>query len=250
MPYEMQISRYIKHPSKYLFILVIGIVLFLIGYCVSWFQFEGEISAKSVELERLQERNEKLNSEVKMLRERIIELESDKALLKEEVESLNEELNDLISKLESKNRELSELDYAFKTHYDELVRVKDELKKTTVAIEKLRQDRELLSILRTTPPLNRTEAKIYWNDTRTALYRINPNLVPTVDAIMYYLDHYFDWYESLPRNATREQVCEWMFAYPIEAREYERNISKLREEIYMVIVTDLGYVLMVLEGVR
>lgn len=239
-----------KLPLKYLFVLSISVALFFTGYCLSWYQLGEEISVKSAELKMLRESNMKLNSEIKMLKEKIIALESDKALLEKEVEGLNEELINLISKLESKERELSEINYTHKMHYDELVRIKGKLEKLTIAVEKLRQDRELLSILRATPPLNRTEAKMFWNDTRITLYKINPNLIPTVDAIMHYLDHYFDWYESFPRNATREQVCEWIFALSPEAREYERNISKLREEIYITIIADLGYVLGILEEVK
>lgn len=247
----MKVLRLIEHPLlRYSLILIVGIALFFLGYYAGWYQSREELSAKAAELEMLRDKNERMVLEVKELREKIIELESRNASLSAEVRILNEELEALISKLENKSKELLEMNYTCGVYYDELTRIRDNLGKLSAAIEKLRQDRELLSILRMSPPLNRTEAKIFWNDTRTSLYRINPNLIPTVDTIIYYLDHYFNWYESLPRNATREQVCEWLLAYPTEAREYERHISKLREEVYAIMVADLGTVLGILEEVK
>jgi len=237
-----------KIPSYalYLLILIMAVGLFLSGYYVEQYQLEKQLSINMAQLEEEKSRCMLLSSKIESLEDRILELESMRSNLTIEAEKLNQELSNLIVQLENKDKEIMKINSTCKECYDKLVKAEENLRKLKVVIDKLRQDRELLLLLKTTPPLNRTEAKVYWNDVRSGLYKINPNLLPTVDTIIYYLDYYFDWYESFPKNATQEQVCNWIFSYTVEASEYESAISKLRDEIYLIVITDLGEALRVM----
>ncbi|MCL7383305.1 MAG: hypothetical protein LZ167_07775 [Thaumarchaeota archaeon] len=243
--HEMKIPSYIL----YLLILVVAVGFFLSGYYLSQYQLGSQLSINMAELEEARSRNLGLTSRVRVLEDRVLQLESEKISLAVEAEKLNQELSKLIEELEDKSKEIAGMNSSCTGCYRELSEIKNNLKKLTLAIDKLRQDRELLVILKSEPPRNRTEAKIYWNDTRAGLYRINPNLIPTVDTIIYYLDYYFDWVESFPRDANQERVCNWIFSYTTEAREYESAISKLRDEIYLTVLTDLGEVLRIMEEI-
>jgi len=240
-----------KIPSYvlYLLILIIAVGAFLSGYYLSRYQLESQLSINIAELEEARSRNIELTSRIGVLEDRVLQLESQKISLAVEAEKLNQELSKLIEELEDKGKEIVKVNSSCTGCYRELSDIKNNLRKLTLAIDKLRQGKELLVILKSEPPQNRTEAKIYWNDTRAGLYRINPNLVPTVDTIIYYLDYYFDWVESFPRDASPEQVCNWIFSYTTEAREYESAISKLRDEIYLTVLTDVGEVLRIMEEI-
>ncbi|MCL7390172.1 MAG: hypothetical protein LZ173_09650 [Thaumarchaeota archaeon] len=238
----MKIPSYALYPL----ILIVAVGLFLSGYYVGQYQLEKQLSINKAQLEEEKSRCMLLSSKIESLENRVLELESIRSNLTIEAEKLNQELSNLIVQLENKDKEIVKINSTCKECRDKLAKMEDNLRKLKVVIDKLRQDRELLLLLKTTPPLNRSEAKIYWNDVRSGLYKINPNLIPTVDTIIYYLDYYFDWYESLPKNATQEQVCKWLFSYTVEASEYESAISKLRDEIYLIVITDLGEALRVM----
>lgn len=240
-----------KIPSYILclLILIIAIGFFFSGYYLSQYQLESRLSINIAELEEARSRNIELASRIRVLEDRVLQLESEKSSLSIEAEKLNQELNNLIRELEDKGKEIVKINSSCNICFRELDEIKNNLERLTFAINKLRQAKELLVILKSEPPLNRTEAKIYWNDTRVGLYRLNPNLVSTVDTIIYYVDYYFDWYESLPEDPSLDQICNWIFSYTVEAREYESAISKLRDEIYIVVLTDIGEVLRILEEI-
>jgi len=241
----MRIPSYIL----YLLILIAAAVFFFSGYYLSQYQLSSQLSLNIAELEETRSRNIELTSRIRVLEDRVLQLESEKICLAVETEKLNQELSKLIAELEGKGKEIAKINSSCTGWYRELSEARNNLRKLTLAIDKLRQDKELLVILKSEPPQNRTEAKIYWNDTRVGLYKIKPNLIPTVDTIIYYLDYYFDWVESFPRDASPEQVCNWIFSYTTEAREYESAISKLRDEIYLTVLTDLGEVLRIMEEI-
>ena len=240
--YKMKIPQYVFYSLT----LIIAVGFFLFGYYEGQHQLEKQLIINMAHLEEEKSKCMLLSSRIESLEDRILELESIKSNLTINAEKLNQELSDLIVQLENKNKEIMKINLTYKECYDKLAKTKDNLSKLKVVIDKLRQDRELLLILKTTPPLNRTEAKVYWNDVRSGLYKINPNLIPTVDTIIYYLDYYFDWRESFPKDATQEEVCNWLFSYTVEASEYESAISKLRDEIYLVVITDLGEALRIM----
>jgi len=232
-----------------LLILIVAVGFFFSGYYLSHYQLGSQLSISMAELEEARSKNIELTSRIRVLEDRVLQLESEKIGLVIEAERLNQELSKLIAELENKDKEIARISSSCAGCYGELTDIKDNLRKLTLATNKLRQVKELLVILKSEPPLNRTEAEIYWNDTRAGLYRINPNLVPTVDTIIYYLDYYFDWFESSPKDASPEQVCNWIFSYTAEAREYESAISRLRDEIYIIVLTELGEVLRIMEEI-
>lgn len=231
----------------YIVIIIIAVASFLSGYYISEYYSREQLSIKVSELEELKKKNSELRSTIESLKDRILELESMKISLNTQLEQLDKELSHLISKLQDKDREITRLNYSCVTCSKDLSELRNRLISNRDVIERLKNDRELLLILKTEPPLNRTQAKIYWNDTRSGLYKLNPNLVFTIDTIINYLDYYFDWYESLPRDSTPEQFCNWIFSYTPEADAYASAISKLRNEIYVIIISDLGEALRILE---
>ena len=241
----MKIPSYIL----YLLILIVSVGFFLSGYYLSQYQLGSQLFINIAELEETRSRNIELTSRIRVLEDRILQLESEKTSLSIEAEKLNQELAGLIRELEDKSKEIVKINSSCNRCFRELNEIKNNLDRLAFASNKLRQAKELLIILKSEPPLNRTEAKIYWNDTRVGLYRLNPNLISTVDTIIYYIDYYFDWYESLPEDPSPDQICNWIFSYTVEAREYESAISKLRDEIYVIVLTDLGEVLRIMEEI-
>ncbi len=242
----MKIKIKIPNYLLYLLILIAVVGFFILGYYEGQYQLEKQLSINMAQLEEEKSKCTLLASKIESLEDKILELESTRSSLTIEAEKLNQELSNLIAQLENKDKEIMKINLTCKECYSKTAKIEDNLRKLKAVTDKLRQDRELLLILKTSPPLNRTEAKIYWNDVRSGLYKINQNLVPTVDTIIYYLDYYFDWYESFPKDGTQEQICNWLFSYTIEANEYESAISKLRDEIYLIVITDLGEALRIM----
>ncbi|MCX8193272.1 MAG: hypothetical protein N3G77_05635 [Nitrososphaeria archaeon] len=231
----------------YAIILISILASFLSGYYIGDYQFREQLYIKDSEIKELKMKNIELRSIVERSEERVLDLESERMRLIAQLENLERELSGLISKLQVKDKEIMRLNYSCRECGEDVLELNARLAEIRTVIDRLREDKELLVILKTSPPLNRTEAKTYWNDTRAGLYKINPNLALNVDAILRYLDYYFDWYEAYPEDATPERICAWIFSYPPEAENYESAISKLRDEIYIVLVSDLVEALRVLE---
>lgn len=231
----------------YTVILILVVVSFLSGYYLSDYYAREQISLKTSRIEELEKENSELRSIIEHLEDRVLKLESEKIKLDTQLDHLDKELSRLITKLQDKDREIMRLNYSCVECGRERLELKNRLMEVRTVIDRLKNDRELLVILKTEPPANRTEARIFWNDTRAGLYKINPNLAITVDAIMLYLDSYFDWVESIPSDPTPEQLCNWILSFPPEAEAYGSNISKLREEIYIVVISDIGEALRILE---
>jgi len=245
----------LRYPKEviYAVLVVAAIICFILGYSLGQAYMAQEIKAYQAEINLLKRRNLSLEDRVKGLEKELMGLKSENLKLSGTGEALKSRIDELTSRLEKVVRELEEAKRAAEEERAHSAELEDKLFKLSRAVEKLKDDKELLVTLRASVPETRDDAERFWNDTRELVERIDPNMVPMVDKILYYLDSYFDWVEAAPsENATREAICDWLLNYSrnFEAQQYGRAIEEFRSAAYNLIISHLNEVLIALEEVR
>ena len=244
--------RYLREIA-YVVLVVAAIICFILGYYLGQAYVAQEIEAYRMKIDHLRKENLGLEDRVSELEEELMRLKSENLKLSEGREALRSRVDELTSKLEKVTEELEEAKRVAEEERAHSAEVEDKLSKLSKAVEMLKDDKELLVTLRAEVPETREDAERFWNDTRELIERIDPNMAPMIDKILYYLDSYFDWVEAAPpENATREEVCEWLLNYTtnFEAQQYGRAIEDFRSAAYNLIISHLNEVLIALEEVR
>jgi len=244
--------RYLREIA-YVVLVVAAILCFILGYHLGQAYMAQEIEAYRMKIDRLRKENLGLEDRVSELEEELMRLKSENLKLSEAGEALRSRVDELTSKLEKVTEELEEAKRVAEEEKAHGAEVEDKLSKLSKAVEMLKDDKELLVTLRAEVPETREDAERFWNDTKELIERIDPNMVPMIDKILYYLDSYFDWVEAAPpENATREDFCEWLLNYMtnFEAQQYGRAIEDFRSAAYNLIISHLNEVLIALEEVR
>jgi len=244
--------RYLREIT-YVVLVVAAITCFILGYHLGQAYMAQEVEAHRVKIDHLKKEILGLEDRVKELEDELMELRSKNVELLKVREALKSRIDELTSKLEKVTEELEEAKRVAEEEKAHGAELEDKLSKLSRAVEMLKDDKELLVALRAEVPETREGAERFWNDTRVLIERIDPNMVPMIDEILYYLDSYFDWVEAAPpENATREEVCEWLLNYTtnFEAQQYGRAIEDFRSAAYNLIISHLNEVLIALEEVR
>jgi len=244
--------RYLRE-IVYAILVVAAIACFALGYHLGQEYMAQEIEVYRAKIDLLEMENLELEDRVKELEEELIELKSRNLELSKESEFLESRIDELTLELENAMKELEEAKKIAEEEKARSMELDEKISKLSKAVEKLKDDKELLLTLRARVPEAREDAERFWNDTRELIERIDPNMIPMIDEILYYLDSYFDWVEAAPpENATEEEVCEWIFNYTMnfEAQQYGRAIEDFRSAAYNLIISHLTEVLIALEEIR
>ena len=104
-------------------------------------------------------------------------------------------------------------------------------------------DKELLMIIASELPESREEAETLWNNARNLIEKIEPNLLPSIERVLSYMDAYYDWYESLPQEPTCADVCTWLSAYSLEADQYLEAVNEFRRDAAGLVVSHINRVM-------
>ena len=240
---------------------VIAITFFVGGFISAYLMQQQVI--KSLE-EQIRDRdgeianlNEQLVEERNKVSSLSSELESLKALLSK-VEQAEKEARQV---LEEKEAELAQLKTQLGESDSRVKELEAKIARISNALEKLSNDRVLLSWLRNDVPSDREGALRHWNETRDIAARSDPSLAIAVDKIIASLGVFFDWIESFPQDVTYEQgplgdlcswtlsrpdapynlrvFCEWLFSQPPGVDEYSQKANQFIEEVYLVVISHI-----------
>lgn len=220
------------------------VAAFFAGYYLQALYFEQEKMALLAELESLRGENEGLEEELNRLRSSAQALKSSNVELRAKLEEVEKQVDELLSKLRERESELEELSAELEASEAEAEKLMERLEAVREAVKVLEKDKELLLIISSDVPGAREDAERFWNDTREFVRRSYPNLLPTIDKILYYLDYYFDWLEARPQTEEKDLICDWIFSYTVEADQYGRAIDEFRSEAYQIIISHIGAALM------
>jgi len=233
----------------YVGVAVAIIAAFFAGYYLQSYHMGQERLALLEKVQSLEEENAALETEVERLRGDLRMLESSNIELKTRLEAAKEQVDDALSKLREKEAELARLSEELELSEDEAEKLRQSLEKVREAVRVLEDDKELLIVLSSDVPGEREEAERFWNDTKEFVRKAFPNLLPTIDKILYYLGYYFDWLEARPETEDRDAICDWIFSYTIEADQYSQAVNQFRSEAYQLILSHVNTVLMEAEEI-
>ena len=218
---------------------------FLAGYYVKGYYASIEMDNYVRNLDALRKENIELREKLSRANEELTSLRSENMELKGKLESLESEISSLTAEVDEKSREVEKLKIVIDESNKSLSTLQNEVKKLKDSLAILRDDKKLLIIISSKIPDDRKGAEQFWRDARELVERVDPSLVQIVDRILYYIDDYFDWYESLSENATEQEVCEWIFSYYESwgAQQYDSLVSKFKSEVYNLIISHINEIL-------
>ena len=231
----------------YVGVAVAIVAAFMAGYYLQEYYLGMENRMLKSELEKLRIENEALRAELSQVRSKLASITLENDDLKASISSLERRVDELLSSLEEKENEVSSLLSRLSEEEEQVSSLTQTLEKIRNSVSMLKKDRELLVVLSEGIPNTREEAERFWNDTRKLVERIEPNLVPTIDKILFYLDYYFDWLESVPQTEDPQAFCDWIFSYTVEADQYNRAIQEFRSEAYQIVLSHVNQVLLEVE---
>ncbi len=236
-----------KAVILYVGVAVAVVAAFMAGYYLQEYYLGTENKVLQSELEKLRLENEALRAELAQVKSRLTSITLENDDLRASISSLERRVEELLSSLEEKENEVSSLLSRISEEEERASSLLQTLEKIRDSVSILEKDRELLVVLSESIPTTREDAERFWNDTRKLVERIEPNLVPTVDKILFYLDYYFDWLESIPQTDDPQAFCDWIFSYTVEADQYNRAIQEFRSEAYNIVLSHVNQVLLEVE---
>lgn len=235
----------------YVILIMTAIMAFLAGYYVKGYYASIEMENYIKNVDALKEENMELKENLSRANDQLTNLRSENMELREKLESLESRISSLMTELKEKSDEIEKLKVMLNEKNESLLMLQNKVKKLKDSLMILKVDKELLITINSKIPDDREGAERFWRDTRKLAERVDPSLVQIVDEILYYIDDYFNWYESLSENATRQEVCEWIFSYYEDwgARQYDSLVSKFRSEVYSLIISHINEILAKMEEI-
>jgi peptidoglycan hydrolase CwlO-like protein len=237
--------------------LVAVVLGFALGYVVNQSIMQVEINSLTAKIESKDGEISSLNSQLAQLRNEISRLTSDLESERESATSLQGTIDGYRLRLSSLENLVSNLTSTLSEEISRNTLFSSKLEELKKLLEDIKNDRILLSWIRTNPPGTREGDREYWNETRALAADSDPSLAFSVDRILANLDLYYDWQERFPNPAgnTRQDFIDWcplfvdwLFEQPAGVDQYGAAIEDFREEVFLVIISHLDGLTRILES--
>ncbi|GBC69257.1 hypothetical protein HRbin01_00953 [archaeon HR01] len=236
---------------------VAAVLGFALGYVVSQSVLQVEVNRLTAEIESRDGEISSLNSQVVQLRNEVSRLSTDLESERDTALALQKTIEGYRLRIGGLENMVSNLTSRLEQVVSQNTLTGSKLEEVKNALEILKNDRILLSWIRTSPPGTREGDRGYWNETRALAINSNPSLAFSVDRILANLDLYYDWQERFPNPAgnTRQDFLDWcplfvdwLFEQPAGVDQYGAAIQDFREEVFLVVISHLDGLTRILTG--